>query len=349
MKLYQIIIILIVFFKTETLFSKNELFNVNNIQLEKNEKISNKAIANLAIKKGFNQLINRILLNQDVEKVSDLNLSSIKELVKFYQITNVPDEKKNDSLLNFNVTFDKEKIHNLFYERAILYSEIPDKELYILPIFVKDEEIFVFNKNFFYENWSKIYEGDLVEFILPLENIEIIKNINDNRDNLISLNLDKVFQEYSNKILALVLIEENKNLNKKVYIKTLIQGKKISKSINFKIKKKKLSDTNHYEKIISEVNKELINLIKSNNLIDIRTPSFLSTKLDLNKKSNLVELKVRVKNIDTIENIYVQEFNKEYMNLRIKYLGKLEKLINELKKENIELRLVNDRWVIKTL
>jgi len=349
MKLYQIIIILIVFFKTETLFSKNELFNVNNIQLEKNEKISNKAIANLAIKKGFNQLINRILLNQDVEKVSDLNLSSIKELVKFYQITNVPDEKKNDSLLNFNVTFDKEKIHNLFYERAILYSEIPDKELYILPIFIKDEEIFVFNKNFFYENWSKIYEGDLVEFILPLENIEIIKNINDNRDNLISLNLDKVFQEYSNKNLALVLIEENKNLNKKVYIKTLIQGKKISKSINFKIKKKKLSDTNHYEKIISEVNKELINLIKSNNLIDIRTPSFLSTKLDLNKKSNLVELKVRLKNIDTIENIYVQEFNKEYMNLRIKYLGKLEKLINELKKENIELRLVNDRWVIKTL
>ena len=349
MKLYQIIIILIVFFKTETLFSKNELFNVNNIQLEKNDKMSNKAIADLAIKKGFKQLITRILLNQDIEKVSDLNLSSIKELVKYYQITNVQDEKKNFSLLNFNVTFDKEKIHNLFYKRAILYSEIPDKELYILPIFVEGEEIFVFNKNFFYENWSKIYDNDLIEFILPLENIEIIKNINDNRDNLINLNLTKVFQEYSNKNLALVLIEESKNLNRKVYIKTLIQGKKISKSINFKIKKQKLSDTNQYEKIIIEVNKELINLIKSNNLIDIRTPSFLSTKLDLNKKSSLVELKLKVKNIDTIENIYVQDFNKEYMNLRIKYLGKLEKLINELKKEDIDLRLINDRWVIKTL
>ena len=53
MKLYQIIIILIVFFKTETLFSKNELFNVNNIQLEKNDKMSNKAIADLAIKKAL--------------------------------------------------------------------------------------------------------------------------------------------------------------------------------------------------------------------------------------------------------------------------------------------------------
>ena len=37
------------------------------------------------------------------------------------------------------------------------------------------------------------------------------------------------------------------------------------------------------------------------------------------------------------------------MNLRIKYLGKLEKIINELKKENINLKLMNERWIIKTL
>ena len=39
MKLHKLFFILIVFFKTETLFSKNELFNVNNIQVEKNSKI----------------------------------------------------------------------------------------------------------------------------------------------------------------------------------------------------------------------------------------------------------------------------------------------------------------------
>ena len=37
------------------------------------------------------------------------------------------------------------------------------------------------------------------------------------------------------------------------------------------------------------------------------------------------------------------------MSLRIKYLGKLDKLINQLKKENIDLQLINDQWVIKTL
>ena len=57
MKLHKLLFILIVFFKTETLFSENDLFNVNNIQIEKNDKITNKALSELAIKKGFNQLI----------------------------------------------------------------------------------------------------------------------------------------------------------------------------------------------------------------------------------------------------------------------------------------------------
>jgi len=84
-------------------------------------------------------------------------------------------------------------------------------------------------------------------------------------------------------------------------------------------------------------------------LIDIRTPSFLNVKLDLNQKSNLVELNSRLQNIDLIENIYVQEFNKDYMNLTIKYLGKLDKIINSLKQKKINLQLINDQWIIKTL
>ena len=350
MKFYKIIFILIVFFKTETLFSENNLFNVDNIQLEKNDKTTNKAISDLAIKKGFQKLITKILLKEDINKLSDLNFSSIKQLVTYYQRKNTLSSKNNIELVNFNISFDKDKIHNLFYKRGILYSEISDKELYILPILVKENEIFVFNNNYFYKNWNKVYNNDLfdlIDFILPLENIEIIKKINDNRSSLISLNIIELFQEYSNKNLALILIEDSKTSNEKIYINTIIQDKKISKSLD--IKKQNLSSFEFYEKIITETKKELINLVKSNNLIDIRTPSFLNTRLKIYNKSNLVELKKKIKKIKSIENIYVQEFNKDNMNLRIKYLGKLDKLINALKKENINLQLINDQWIIKTL
>jgi len=345
MKFHKLLFIIIVFFKTETLFSKNDLFSVNNIQIEKNDKITNKALSELAIKKGFNELISKILLNQDIHKLSDLNFSTINQLVKYYQFKNIP-EKQNDKLLNFNISFDKKKIHDLFYKKGILYSEVTDKELYILPILIKENEIFIFSNNYFYENWNKIQNYELIEFILPIENIEIIKNINENKNNLINLNITKIFQEYANKNLALILIEDSKNSSENIYIKIIIQEKNISK--NLKIEKQKLNTVEFYTKIILETKKELYNLIKSNNLIDIRTPAFLNTKLDLNKKSNLVKLNESVKNIESIENIYVQEFNKDYMNLRIKYLGNLNKLIKELKKVNINLQLINDQWIIKT-
>ena len=123
MKFYKLIIfILIVFFKTKTVFSENNLFNVNNIQLEKKDKISKNALANQAIKMGFNQLIEKILLKEDIKKLSGLNFLSIKKLVSYYQITEIINEEETKEIVNFSVTFDKDKMHNLFYQKGISYS-----------------------------------------------------------------------------------------------------------------------------------------------------------------------------------------------------------------------------------
>ena len=240
MKLIKLLtFILVVFFKTETLFSNNNLFNVNNIQLEKKDKLSNKTLANLAIKKGFNELTQKILLNEDKDKLSNLDFSLIKQLVTYYQITKVKDKKDNEKFVNFSITFDKNKIHELFYKKGILYSEISDKDLYILPILIKEDEIFIFTNNYFYENWNIKYKENLIEFILPLENIETIQKINEFKDNLLNLDVTNLFRDYPNKNLALIFIEDNKNSKQKIYLKTLIQGKKISRGIT--IQKSNLS------------------------------------------------------------------------------------------------------------
>ena len=284
MKLYkQIIFILIVFFKTGNLLSENNLFNVNNIELEKKDKISNNTLANQAIKTAFDQLIKKILLKEDNKKLSGMDFASIKQLVTYYQISN-SSEKKDDKkeFVNFSVTFDKDKMHDLFYKKGISYSEISDKELYILPLLIKVDEIYVFNNNYFYKNWNEIYNINLIEFILPLENIEIIQEINKNRNNLLNIDNKNLFKEYVNKNTALILIEDTLAKDKRVYLKTNIQGKNISKNII--IKEQDLTSAELYKKITLETKKELINLVKSENLIDIRTPSFLNAKFDLSGK-----------------------------------------------------------------
>ena len=306
----QISIILVIFFQTGNLLSDNSIFSVNNILLEKKGNISNIKLANQAIKIGFSRLTERILLNEDIIKVSNLNFSNIKELVKYYNISKKEEEK--DDEVNFNVTFDKDKIHNLFFKKEILYSDIADKEFFILPIIINDNEVFIFSNNYFYNNWNKIKKDDLIEFILPLENIEIIQNINKRRNNLLSLSLNSLFEEYLNKNIAIVLIENFSSEDKKIYLKARIQNKIISKSLSFK--KESLDKISLNEKIIFETKDEILNLVKSQNLINIRTPSFLNVKLKLSNKNNLVEFNSRINEVDLIENIFVQELNKNYVN-----------------------------------
>ena len=86
-----------------------------------------------------------------------------------------------------------------FTKKGISYSEIIDKEVYLLPIFKKDDQIFIYNNNYFYENWNKVNENGLIEFILPLENIEILQNINSNKNNLLDIEIRNIFKEYNDK------------------------------------------------------------------------------------------------------------------------------------------------------
>lgn len=341
------IFILVIFSKTGNVLSENRLFDVNNIKIVNTPSKNINNLTSQAMKKGFSVLIERILLKEDKKRLDDLNLSDIEELVAYYQTFDEVDDL-NKSIKVFNIFFDKNKIHNLFYKRNILYSNLIKSEFYLLPIFKKDEELNIYTKNFFYDRWNKVsFESEIVDFILPIENIEIIQKVNKSKGNLEDLNLVNLFSEYSNKNLGIVLITENNSKIKKVFLKTNILGKKINKSLE--IKDYKLEKNELHEKIIINIKNELVNIVKSQNLIDIRTPSFLNAKFKINKKNSLVELKKKVEQIDLVEKIFIQEFNNEFVVLKIKFLGKVNNIINELKKEKINLRLNGEEWSLNII
>ncbi len=348
MKFFKLMIfILVIFSKTGNVLSENRLFDVNNIKIVNTPSKNINNLTSQAMKKGFSVLIERILLKEDKKRLNDLNLSDIEELVAYYQTFDEVDDL-NKSIKVFNIFFDKDKIHNLFYKRNILYSNLIKSEFYLLPIFKKDEELNIYAKNFFYDRWNKIsFESEIVDFILPIENIEIIQKLNKSKGNLEDLNLVNLFNEYSNKNLGIVLITENNSKIKKVFLKTNILGKKINKSLE--IKNYKLEKNELHEKIIINIKNELVNIVKSQNLIDIRTPSFLNAKFKINKKNSLVELKKKVEQIDLVEKIFIQEFNNEFVVLKIKFLGKVNNIINELKKEKINLRLNGEQWSLNII
>lgn len=348
MKFYKfIIIILIVFLKTGNLLSDDNIFSVNNIELIKKVKTTNQQLVNEAIEKGFNKLTKKILLEEDIRVLSKLNFNQIKDLVSYYQVVNKVNDTENPDIIIYNITFDKDKLHNLFYKKGISYSQITNKELFLLPILKKDSQIYIYRQNFFYNKWNEFNNSVTIDFILPQENIEVIQNININKNNLLNIQLNNLFEEYSKENLALVLIEDTNSNEAKIYLKIKIFDKNIVK--NIVINKLNLSQEKFNEKIIIEIKNEITNIVKSQSLIDIRIPSFLNVKLDINKDVTLFQLNQRIKKIDLIENIYVQELNNKSVILKIKYLGKLDRIIKQLEEQKIILKSKGDQWSIKII
>ncbi len=339
--------ILIILFKTGNVLSNINIFNVNNVEIS-NEIYENKdKLVNRAFLKAFDQLLNRVLLKDDYKKFSNTSLNNVKDLILYYQIIN-PEGKDETNLTKINVFFDKEKMHNFFYIRNVLYSDIVNTDVILFPLLKKNGKYFIYTKNYFYDNWSKGNFDDLIKYTLPAENIENIQVINNYKDNIFELDISNFFKEYELENIVFLNIDINKNIAK-VLINTRIEGKKINKNLVIK-NKKNVNEESFNNQIINEVGSMIADLIKSRNLIDVKTPSFLNVAVKLdNKKSNLAEFDNRIKKINLIDNYYVQQLNKDYVLIKIKYLGKINKIIKKLKKQDIDLKMIKGQWQLNII
>ncbi len=339
--------ILIIFFKTGNVLSSNKIFNVNNIEINKEISQNREKLVNQAFLKGFDKLINRLLLEADYKRLSNIDLSKVKEFISHYQIVSTDEKKSEVKNLKVNIFFDKDRIHDFFYKKNILYSDIVNTEVVLFPLLIKKRKYFIYSQNYFYENWNNENNDNLIQYTLPVENIENIEKINLNKENIYEMNVPEFFKEYEIENIVFANIEVSEN-NAEIFLNTRIEGKKINKrlSVNEKIN---LSEKEFNNKIILEINNLIKDLIKSENLIDVRTPSFLNVKIALNKKNNLVELNARLQKIDLIDDFYVQQLNKDFVLVKIKYLGKIKKIINKLKDQNMNLRLIEGEWQLKII
>jgi hypothetical protein len=340
-----IIYILIVLFQTGNVLSNSSIFNVNNVEIGKETYKNKENLVNQAFIKSYDQLISRLLLEEDYKILSNTNLKEIKKLISYYQIINPEIEKKEDNI-RVNVFFDKDRLHNFFYKKNILYSDIVNTEVIFFPLLKKNNQHFIYTKNYFYENWNLKNSNRLIQYNLPFENIENIEKIKLNKDNIFNLDVKDFFKEYDIENLVFANIEISNN-NAKIFLNTKISGKKINKTLM--IKGEGLIDKDFYNKIIFEIKNTIKDLIKSQNLIDVRTPSFLNVEIKLTDKNNLVEFNKRLENIDLIDKFSIRQLNKDFALAKIKYLGKINKIINKLKDQNINLKMKKGQWQLKII
>ncbi len=346
MSKYLFILSIIVFlFKTETVFSAETIYDVNNIQVsgKLNSNLDNNKLIEEAFRKAFLIFINKTLLEKDIETLSKTNIQIIKDFIFTHQITSQKKSIDEEIILTVNVKFDPKKINNYLSINNISYADISEISISILPILRKENNLFIFSDNFFYNEWNKTEndkkntEAQLINYNLALENAEDLFYINNNRENLELIDINKLnsLSEEKNKIFLIFTLNEDA----KVFIKAYFNEKEVIKNITLNN-----NSTDDYNSLIMNV-KNLINQIwKEQNLIDINTPAYLDIIFDIKKINDFLKFRTFLDTIDIIDNYSILEITNKYAKIRMKYKGKISNLREKFLNEKININIENNEW-----
>jgi hypothetical protein len=346
MSKYLFILSIIVFlFKTETVFSAETIYDVNNIQVsgKLNSNLDNNKLIEEAFRKAFLIFINKTLLEKDIETLSKTNIQIIKDFIFTHQITSQKKSIDEEIILTVNVKFDPKKINNYLSINNISYADISEISISILPILRKENNLFIFSDNFFYNEWNKTEndkkntEAQLINYNLALENAEDLFYINNNKENLELIDINKLnsLSEEKNKIFLIFTLNEDT----KVFIKAYFNEKEVIKNITLNN-----NSTDDYNSLIMNV-KDLINQIwKEQNLIDINTPAYLDIIFDIKKINDFLKFRTFLDTIDIIDNYSILEITNKYAKIRMKYKGKISNLREKFLNEKININIENNEW-----
>lgn len=345
MNKYFFYLIIIVFLaKTGNVFSNQNIFDVDNIEISSKNNTNRSKLIEHGFKLGFEKLVEKILMNNDAKKISDINISQIKKLILKYQII----ENKNiinKDIIKMNISFNREKINEFFYEKNILYSDITKTKIVLFPVLIQNEKFYIFENNYFYSNWNDDEKDtNLIEYILPIENIDDISFIKEKKNSLESADVRQILNKYDIKDYIFLIINSEKVINK-IFLKGLSSGNEVVKSFDIIV-----SDSNldvEKKETINKIKIHINEIWKSQNLVDVRTPSFLNIFLEIKEENDLLNIQSVLNSIDLIQNHSVVELNKDYAKIKIKYIGKIDKIKNKFTEKNIKINISNNQWTLK--
>jgi len=347
--LYIFFLYFVIFFiKFSTVSFADNFYKVTDIEISEEFKLNfnkNKTI-DKAINKGFKELLKKITISTQQEKLGKIKFSSIKNLVDSFVII---DEKfvDNKYYAKFEIEFNKKNVNNILENKNIFPSIPIKKKLFIMPILVKNDqyEVSLFSENPFYLNWNKENKKyHLIKYILPNEDIEDINLIRKKANDLEKYNFEKIIEKYDLNDFIIIVFFQNKN--------ELNALSKIYFNKNYKILNSKFTNFDIYnldsiQNVIYKLKTNYENEWKKNNQINSSINLTITLSLDSRKYDIINKLEEKLGSLDLVSNYYIDRFSEDKTIYKITYNSTPDKFIDEIISEDFELDTTSSTWLIK--
>ncbi len=338
--------LLIVFFSTT--YSNANAFRVSKIEISSPFELNFEK--NNVIDKGFqtsfSDLISMITTSGDRKKIKNVSIKEIKGMIDSFTIS---DEKfiNNEYFANLETTFNKKKILK-FLENKNIFPSIPQRNKVLLfPILIetKNNNIYLFNNNIFYDKWNEQKNSyDLLDYLLPSEDIEDLIELQKISKDIETYDFSNLINKYDIKDSIILIIYKESNS-----VRTL---SKINLNNNLKIQNKNypkldILNNNDFSNIVENLKQLYEDQWKKNNEINTSIKLPITISINSKKTKKIIELEQVLYSLDLVSDFSILNFNSEIIQYKITYNGTPNIFLNDMKEKNLELEMKNNMWILK--
>jgi hypothetical protein len=338
--------LLIVFFSTT--YSNANAFKVSDVEISSPFVLNFEK--NSVIDKGFQtsfyDLISMITTSDDKKKIKNVSIKELKGMIDSFTINN---EKfiNNEYFANLETTFNKKKILK-FLENKNIFPSIPQRNKVLLfPILIetKNNNIYLFNNNIFYDKWNEQKNSyDLLDYLLPSEDIEDLVELQKTSKDIETYDFSNIINKYDIKDSIVLIIYKESNS-----VRTLskINLNNILKIQNKNYSKIDILNNNDFSNIVKNLKQLYEDQWKKNNEINTSIKLPITISINSKKTKKIIELERALYSIDLVSDFNILNFNSESIQYKIIYNGKPNIFLNDMRKNNLELEMKNNMWTLK--
>ena len=339
-------LLFIIIFSTSLLHAN--VFKVSDVEISSPFDLNfnkNKVIDD-GFKASFFNLISMITTSGDRNRIKDIPLKELKYMIDSFTIS---DEKfiNNEYFANLETTFNKKKVFK-FLENVNIFPSIPQRnKVLLLPILIetKNNNIYFFNNNIFYDKWNeKKNSYDLLGYLLPSEDIEDLIELQKISKEIETYDFSNLINKYDIKDSIILIIYKESNSVRTLSKINLNNSLKIQNKIYPKLD---ILNNNDFSNIVKNLKQLYEDQWKKNNEINTSIKLPLTISIDSNKYSRIQDFEETLDSLDLISDFYIFKFDNKNTIFKIIYNGSPKIFLNDMQKNNFNLVIKNNMWIVQ--
>ncbi len=324
-----------------------DIFTVRNISVDIVDENASEAkikAFQLASRRGFNALMRRLIIDEDLEKIPPLSDDELTFLISGIQ---VQDEKTSQIryIANVAVSFKQHEIEKMLQENKIPYLAALDKPTLILPLYQKEpfSKYVLWTDNPWKEAWEKSsYKSDTTPLIVPHGDLEDINLYN--LDNLENLNLLKKKYETEKECIIYARQDPISDIITFSYTPPRSQ-----EEISFELPVSTSLET-AFGQAIGRIYADFETKWREQNSVRFDQSTEITVMIPINNLSEWLSMKNRLDKIALIQKYTVDAMRRDQVQINLFFVGSLPIFIKNLKDNQLFLAPTSyDKWSLRDI